>query len=167
MSYDNYIVVGQVLTTHGIKGFLTIKSYTSTPRDIFKYILYIKLESKIKKIEIEDHNFMPKKTIMKIRGINTIEDCQIYIGKELLVLKENLPKVGEDEYYWHDLIGSNVINQDGIELGYIDDLFRSVENDILIIKKKNNAREIFIPFLKDNIISFKEKILIVRWENEL
>ena len=85
MSYDNYIVVGQVLTTHGIKGFLTIKSYTSTPRDIFKYILYIKLESKIKKIEIEDHNFMPKKTIMKIEGVNNIEDCQSYIGKELLV----------------------------------------------------------------------------------
>ena len=82
-------------------------------------------------------------------------------------MKENLPKVGEDEYYWHDLIGSNVINQDGIELGYIDDLFRSGENDILIIKKKNNTREIFIPFLKDYIISFKEKILIVRWENEL
>ena len=167
MSLGNYIIVGQILTTHGIKGYLTIKSFTFIPKDIFTYTLYVKIDVETKALVLEDYNFMPKKTIMKIRGINTIEDCQIYIGKELLVLKENLPKVGEDEYYWHDLIGSNVINQDGIELGYIDDLFRSGENDILIIKKKNNAREIFIPFLKDYIISFKEKILIVRWENEL
>ena len=167
MSYDNYIIVGQVLTTHGIKGFLTIKSFTFIPKDIFKYTLYIKLDDKFKEIEIEDFNFMPKKTIMKIVGINDIEDCQAYIGKELLVSKKNLPKAGEDEYYWYDLIGSNVINQDGIELGYIDDLFTSGENDILIIKNEDATKEIFIPFLKKHIISFKEKILIVRWKNEL
>ena len=167
MSYDNYIIVGEVLTTHGIKGYLTIKSFTFIPKDIFKYNIYVKLNNSVKDIEIEDYNFMPKKTIIKIVGINNIEDCQEYLGKELLVLKKNLPKVGEDEYYWHDLIGSDVVNQDGINLGYIDDLFTSGENDILIIKNIDTTKEIYIPFLKHHIISFKEKLLTVKWENEL
>ena len=167
MSLGNYIIVGQILTTHGIKGYLTIKSFTFIPKDIFTYTLYVKIDVETKALVLEDYNFMPKKTIMKIEGVNNIEDCQSYIGKELLVLKKNLPKVAEDEYYWHDLIGSSVINQNGIELGYVDSLFSSGENDVLIIKNKDTKKEIFIPFLKYHIISFKEKILTVRWENEV
>ena len=110
---------------------------------------------------------MPKKTIMKVSGIDNIEDARDYIGQDLLVLKKDLPKTANDEYYWHDLIGSIVINQKGLELGYIDDLFTSGENDILIVKKKSSLKEIYIPFLKNHIIGFKEKILTVRWEDEL
>ena len=47
MSYDNYIIVGKVLTTHGIKGYLTIRTFTSIPSDIFKYKLYINTTSKL------------------------------------------------------------------------------------------------------------------------
>ncbi|MED5502669.1 MAG: ribosome maturation factor RimM, partial [Pseudomonadota bacterium] len=148
-------------------GYLTIRTYTSIPEDIFKYLLHIRVNNKIKKIEIKDHNFMPKKTIMKVSGIENIEDARDYIGQDLLVLKTDLPKTTNDEYYWHDLIGSIVINQKGLELGYIDDLFTSGENDILIVKKKSSSKEIYIPFLKNHIIDFKEKILTVRWEDEL
>ena len=167
MSNDNYIIVGRVLTTHGIKGYLTIKSFTSVPSDIFKYQLYIKNNQKFMNIKIEDHNFMPKKTIMKIDGIDSIEDCQDYIGLDLLVLKQDLPKTESDEYYWYELIGSVVINHKGIELGQVEDIFTSGENDVLIIKGKLSNNEILIPFLKDNIISLQNNILKVKWDNEI
>ena len=41
MSEDDYIVVGKILTTHGIKGWLTIKSYTNPLENIFKYNLQV------------------------------------------------------------------------------------------------------------------------------
>jgi 16S rRNA processing protein RimM len=110
---------------------------------------------------------MPKKTIMKIKNINLIEDCQDYIGLDLLVLKEDLPQTGSDEYYWYELIGSNVINSDGIELGKVVEIFTSGENEVLVIKNKSDNKEIFIPFLKDTIINFEDKKLTVRWDNEL
>ena len=167
MSYDNYIIVGKVLRTHGIKGYLTIRTFTSIPTDIFKYKLYIKINKDFMNIKIEDHNFMPKKTIMKIEGLNSIEECHDYIGLDLLALKIDLPEAGSDEFYWYELIGSNVINHDGVQLGQIEDIFTSGENDILIIKKKNSEKEIFIPFQKNNIISFEDRVLIVKWDNEV
>lgn len=117
MSHDNYIIVGKVLTTHGIKGYLTIKSFTATQSDIFKYDIYIKINNNYINIMVEDYKFMPKKTIMKIKDINLIEDCQDYIGLDLLVLKKDLPQTESDEYYWYELIGSNVVNSDGVDLG--------------------------------------------------
>lgn len=167
MSYDNYIIVGKVLTTHGIKGFLTIRTFTALPSDTFKYKLYVKIDDKYKYIKIEKYNFMPKKTIMKIDGIDSIEDCQDYIGLDLLVPKQDLPKTESDEYYWYELIGSVVINHKGIELGQVEDIFTSGENDVLIIKGKLSNNEILIPFLKDNIISLQNNILKVKWDNEI
>mgnify|MGYP001285363999 CR=1 FL=1 len=167
MSNDNYIIVGRVLTTHGIKGYLTIKSFTSVPSDIFKYQLYIKNNQKFMNIKIEDHNFMPKKTIMKIEGSNSIEECHDYIGLDLLVLKKDLPETDSDEFYWHELIGSDVITHDGIKLGKIEDIFTSGENDILIVKKKDSKKENYIPFLKNNIIKFENRVLIVKWDNAI
>ena len=72
---NNYIIVCKVLTTHGIKGYLTIKSFTAISSDIFKYDIYIRLNNNYLNIKIDDYKFMPKKTIMKITNINLIEDC--------------------------------------------------------------------------------------------
>ena len=110
---------------------------------------------------------MPKQTIMKIKDINLIEDCQDYIGLDLLVLKKDLPQTESNEYYWYELIGSNVVNSDGVELGEIVEIFTSGENEVLVIKNKSDNKEIFIPFLKDIIINFRDKKLTVRWNNEL
>ena len=62
MSLSDYIVVGKIIATHGIKGWLTIKSFTSNPKDIFSYNLEININNKITSINIDNYNFMPKKS---------------------------------------------------------------------------------------------------------
>ena len=83
------------------------------------------------------------------------------------MLFRSLPRTDSDEYYWYELIGSNVINSDGIELGKVIEIFTSGENEVLVIKNKSGNKEIFIPFLKDTIINFEDNKLTVRWDNEL
>jgi len=170
MSEDDYIVVGKILTTHGIKGWLTIKSYTSPIENIFKYNLQINLDKTPKHIKITDHRFMSKKTIIKIENINTIEDTEKFINHDLVILKKDLPAINDNEYYWHQLIGKKVITTDNETLGVVESLFTSGENDILVVKADlKKEKELFIPFLKDNIVDVKidENIIITRWENEI
>ena len=61
MSENDYIVVGKILATHGIKGWLTIKSYTSPLENIFKYNLQVNLDKTFKNIKVTDYRFMSKK----------------------------------------------------------------------------------------------------------
>ena len=91
MSLSDYIVVGKIIATHGIKGWLTIKSFTSNPKDIFSYNLEININNKITSINIDDYNFMPKKITMKLKELSRIEDAEDYITKDILVHKNNLP----------------------------------------------------------------------------
>ena len=110
---------------------------------------------------------MPKKIIMKVDGIETIASCEEYIGLDLYTAIDELPKVENNEYYWHDLIGCNVFNEEDILLGVADSLFNSCDNDILVVKNDNSKKEILIPFLKSNIILVEKNKIIVRWSNDI
>ena len=167
MSYDNHIIVGKILTTHGIKGWFTIGSYTSNPEDIFKYNLKVVIDNELKQLMVTEYNLMPKKIIMKLEDIDTIESCSKYMNLDLYTLADELPEVESNEYYWHDLIGCTVFDENNALLGVADSLFTSGDTDILVVKNDNSQKEILIPFLKSNIISVKNSKIIVRWHSEI
>ena len=167
MSYDNHIIVGKILTTHGIKGWFTIGSYTSNPEDIFKYNLKVLIDNKFEQLMVTEYNLMPKKIIMKLEDIDSIELCDKYMNLDLYTLADELPKVDDNEYYWHNLIGCFVFNENDILLGIADSLFTSGDTDILVVKNDNSQKEILIPFLKSNIVSVIDGKITVRWKSEI
>ena len=167
MSYDNHIIVGKILTTHGIKGWFTIGSYTSNPEDIFKYNLKVVVDNKFTQLTVTEYNFMPKKIIMKLENIDAIESCNKYMNLDLYTLIDELPEVESNEYYWHDLVGCTVFNENSVLLGVADSLFTSGDTDILVVKRDNSQKEILIPFLKSNIVSVTNRKIIVRWSGEI
>ena len=167
MQSGKYIIVGKILSTQGINGWVTIQSFTSNPKDIFTYDLKVLVEDIYQDIKVMEYNFMPKKTTMKIEGLNSIEQANKYLKKYIYISKTDLPIINDDEYYWHQLIGLNVVNEEDIILGVVDSLFTSGDNDVLVVKKDNSSQEVFIPFLKKHLVKIASDTIFVRWRNEL
>ena len=167
MQSGKYIIVGKILSTQGINGWVTIQSFTSNPKDIFTYDLKVLVEDIYQDIKVMEYNFMPKKTTMKIEGLNSIEQANKYLKKNIYISKTDLPVISDDEYYWHQLIGLNVVNEEDIILGVVDSLFTSGDNDVLVVKKDNSSQEVFIPFLKKHLVKIASDTIFVRWRNEL
>ena len=167
MQSGKYIIVGKILSTQGINGWVTIQSFTSNPKDIFTYDLKVLVEDIYQDIKVMEYNFMPKKTTMKIEGLNSIEQANKYLKKYIYISKTDLPVISDDEYYWHQLIGLNVVNEEDIILGVVDSLFTSGDNDVLVVKKDNSSQEVFIPFLKKHLVKIVSDTIFVRWRNEL
>jgi len=167
MQSGKYIIVGKILSTQGINGWVTIQSFTSNPKDIFTYDLKVLVEDIYQDIKVMEYNFMPKKTTMKIEGLNSIEQANKYLAKYIYISKTDLPVINDDEYYWHQLIGLNVVNEEDIILGVVDSLFTSGDNDVLVVKKDNSSQEVFIPFLKKHLVKIASDTIFVRWRNEL
>ena len=167
MQSGKYIIVGKILSTQGINGWVTIQSFTSNPKDIFTYDLKVLVEDIYQDIKVMEYNFMPKKTTMKIEGLNSIEQANKYLTKYIYISKTDLPIINDDEYYWHQLIGLNVVNEEDIVLGVVDSLFTSGDNDVLVVKKDNSSQEVFIPFLKKHLVKIASDTIFVRWRNEL
>ena len=82
-----------------------------------------------------------------------------------------MPVTDKNEYYWHQLIGREVFNENKKRIGLVKSIFPTKSNDVLVIKKPQQGsreKEILIPFIKDYIIkvSEEENTIIVKWKSE-
>ena len=166
---DDFIVIGRITSTHGVKGWVSIESYSSNKKDIFNYKLFLNNNNKFKIIDISDYKLMPKKIIIKIKNIDSIDTAETLLGYQIYTKSNQLNELDEDEYYWNKLIGCNVYtDENNLLLGKVTSIIRNISSDILVIKHKENKEEILIPFIKTYLqdVNLKEKIIKVDWEND-
>lgn len=167
---DN-IVIGKVGAAYGIKGWVKINSYTDSPDGIFSYSPWFIGDKEGYIVELWREQ--GKGLVAKIAGVNSRDDAEAIKNLDIAILAQQLPELGEDEFYWRDLTGLKVINLNGYDLGTVKEVFNTGANDILNVKA--NARDAFgkkerlIPFVYDSVIhsvDLAEKVIKVDWDPE-
>lgn len=162
----NYITLGKIGSTHGVRGWIKVQSYAELTDNIFDHkIWYLSSpQGQYRPITVEDWKPYGKGSLVKFVGIETPEEARLLTGKTINVPRSDLPELEKDEYYWTDLIGLTVINKQGEILGKVTHLMETGSNDVLIIK---NTKEHAIPFLMDSVIlsvDLEKKEIQVDWE---
>ena len=104
------------------------------------------------------------KLLIKFNKVNTKEQASLFTNAIIAVPRSELKASKKGEYYWVDLIGSKVINQNGNNFGYVNHIFETGANEVLCCKK--NRQEFLIPFTKKYIIFIDniQKKIIVDWQ---
>jgi 16S rRNA processing protein RimM len=161
-----YIIVGKIGSTYGIHGWLKIKSYAEFNANLLEYKpWYIQnQQDEWSTIDVESGRMHGKSLIVKFAGIHNPEEARLLTGKIIAITRSQLPKLDENEYYWSDLIGLTVINQNGENLGKVIYLMETGSNDVLIIK---GEKEHAIPYLFGKVITnidLAKKEIHVDWE---
>lgn len=147
---DDYVVIGKVGSTYGIKGWLKILSYSENVVNILNYnSWYIQEKTDWQEIEVQDGKEHGKGIIAKLAGFDTPEKAKILSGKPIAVKRSQMPKLAKNEYYWNDLKGLTVIDQQGQKLGQIIYLLATGSNDVLVVK---GAKEHAIPYLPGQVV---------------
>ena len=101
--------------------------------------------------------------LAKLAGIESRDEAAEYIGNKIYIWPEQLPELGEDEYYWSDLIGMEVESIQAEALGRVDDMLETGANDVMVIK---GERERLIPFVIDDIVrevDLDRRRIVVDW----
>ena len=81
--------------------------------------------------------------VFKIQGIDSIEDAEKLVGNVIHVEISDLKDLGDDEYYWFDLIGLKVYTEEGQYIGEVENLIDRSLQSLLIVK--NEGKEHLIP----------------------
>jgi 16S rRNA processing protein RimM len=157
-------VVGEIVKTRGLRGCVKALSYVET-RDIFDGLEFVYIEDgsgkknhhKLRKIAISG-NFL----FIEIEGISDIESAQSLVGRKVYLPKDLLGELPEGEYYWRDIVGLNVYNEEGQYLGCIESIFPTGSNDVYVCK--NESAEILIPAIADVVlqIDLERRIMTVK-----
>ena len=144
-----YIEIGQIVNTNGLKGVVKVNPFTD---DISKFedlkFVYIQLKNELKKVKIEQVRYNKNQVLLKLEGIDSIEEAEKYRNFYLKTEKESQEDLGEDTYYIVDLIGLDVYSDKNEYLGKIEDVFPTGSNDVYVVKD-NLGKQILIPAIAD------------------
>jgi 16S rRNA processing protein RimM len=144
MGTSTHVPVGVIVGAHGIKGEVKLKSFTSDPASISRYG---PLQNKTGQI-FEITKIKPAKDgfIASLKGVTDRNQSELLRGLELYVTREKLPKLKDSETYAHDLLGADVLLEDGTPLGKLIAMPNYGAGDLLEVELSGSAETVLVPF---------------------
>ena len=160
---QEYFEIGQIVTTNGIKGFVKVNPFTDNIKryDDLKSI-YIEYKSELLEFKIEEVRYYKNQVILKLEGIDSIEEANKYRNCYLKIKREDAVKLPENTYFIADLIGIQVFDESNNFLGNIVDIFSTGSNDVYVVKNEI-GKEILLPAISEVIkqIDIKNSKMVV------
>ena len=145
---EEYLRVGVISNTHGVRG--EVKIFPTTD-DIsrFKKLKQCVIDTGREQVavEVESCKFFKQTPILKFRSIDTLNDVERYKGKDLLVNREHAVKLKKNEFFIVDLIGLQVVSDEGQEIGVLTDALQTGANDVFVVKT-DEGDEVLIPYIE-------------------
>lgn len=161
----DYVIIGKIGATYGIKGWLKITTFTQVADSVLDYTpWYLQENNTWRPMEVQDGRRHGKTIIAKLKGYDTPEAARLLTGRNIAVQRSQLAVLKQHEYYWSDLIGLNVVNQDGVDFGKIAYIMETGTNDVLVVK---GEKEHGIPYLPGDVIinvDLENKVVHVNWD---
>jgi len=130
------VVVGRIGAPYGVQGWVHIRSYTSPPENLLKYLPWLISDHQggswqsLEDVQSRAHK---KGFVARLGAIADRDEAAALAGKLIAIPASSLPVSDENEYYWRDLVGCRVVNEANERLGYVDHRLETGANDVLVI----------------------------------
>jgi 16S rRNA processing protein RimM len=141
------LAVGQIKTSHGLKGYLKVKSLSGEFEHLLKLKkVYIGAVGKLATFEVEDVRAVAGAALLKLVGIDVREAGEAYRGQIVWTDRRNASTLGEEEYYVADLQGCRVFQRDSL-IGRVVAVPEGSGGEFLEVESLTGQR-LIIPFSK-------------------
>ncbi|AZL15970.1 ribosome maturation factor RimM [Rickettsiales endosymbiont of Stachyamoeba lipophora] len=140
---DKKLCMGVIISPHGIKGEVKVKSFTSPFNNIATYPYFF--DDLDQKISLKFRSFKEDIAIASIKGCNDRNMAETFKATKLNILRDELSAPDSNEFYYEDLIGLQVINQDtDQEVGQVLGVFNFGGGDLLEVSIAPKNSEYFL-----------------------
>jgi 16S rRNA processing protein RimM len=161
------IPVGRISGVYGVKGWVKVFSYTEPRDNITRYQpWYLDCGAGWQSRQVAESRRHGKGVIARLDGCADRDHALALMNCEIGVRREQLPATAPGEYYWNDLIGLEVVNQQGERFGRVDNLLETGANDVLVVQ---GERERLIPFVVDKVVTdvdLEAGVIRVDWDKD-
>ena len=149
-----YLPTGQIVNTHGLKGYVKIQPWADDPADLLDFDRFF-IDGR--EYEVEQASLQKSMVLLKLAGVDTIDEAAKLRNKELLIAREDVG-LEEGVVFIADLIGLTVL-ADGVEIGKITEVLTPPGNDVYVVK---GEREYLIPAVKEFVEELNPEAGFVR-----
>ncbi len=163
------IRLGVISGVHGVNGWIKVFSDTQPRESIFRYTPWILqgLDG-APGVEVLDWRTQGKTLVAKLKGWDTREEARALLGQPISLKMVDLPVLGENEFYWHQLIGMQVISEysdSPVVLGQVTELMETGSNDVLIVRSDESSH--LVPWVLGEFVvgvDAAQGVIRVHWD---
>ena len=158
-----FLKIATIIKPHGLYGEVVVELSI----DIFADVLSdakLYLGDPREEISVQTIRKLNQRFILAVEGWRDRSVAEKYRNADIFVRKDDVPALPEGEYYFHELIGSKVIGENGTKIGTLVDIIKTGANDVYIISPSdNNQDDILIPAIQSVVkkIDVKNKMIQV------
>ena len=147
------------MTTHGIKGDLKVKPLTDFDRFYKGSRLYILHNGSYDEVRVNKASEFGAYFLVSFEGLLDINLVEKYHSDDIYVSElDRHHELEADEYYYSDLIGLPVVNQNGEARGVVKEVRELPQASYLVISY--NDKNVLVPFIKEFVSEVNEKIIV-------
>ena len=150
---EDFIKVGIITNTHGLRGEVKVFP-TTDDATRFKKLKEVIMDTDRERLhmEIEGVKFFKQYVIVKFKGYDSINDVERYKNAKLYVTRDKAVHLKKDEYFVADLIGMQVVTEEGETFGTLKDVMATGANDVYVVKRDDgNEAEVLLPAIRECI----------------
>lgn len=165
------VQVGHVHGAHGIQGWVQVMSRTEPMTNIFGYgPWFLDLPQGLTPVQLQGQRPQGKGLVAKLSLCTDRNAAERLAGAPILVPRSALPALAEDEYFWADLMGMQVVTEQGVLLGELQAMMETGANDVIVVRPcagSIDAQERLLPWLMRRVVRFvdrERRVITVDWD---
>lgn len=162
---NDWVIIGRFGRPHGIKGLVTVISFTEPRDNILSYTdWHANINHQWVPLKLPHLEMNNKSIITQVEGYQSREDVARLTNIDIAVKRHQLPPLQQGEYYWHQLIGMDVLTQEGVALGAVTEIMPTGANDVMVVVGEKRH---LIPYLPGAVvveINDTQRVITVDWD---
>ncbi|KRM90711.1 ribosome maturation factor RimM [Liquorilactobacillus cacaonum] len=146
----DFYEVGQIINTHGIRGEVKVKTITDFAQERFQKgkIVYLLMPNEYLELKISDVRTIKQFYLLTFEGYNDINLVERYKGMKLGINEKQQQKLGENNFYYHQIIGLKVVDENQNELGQVIEILSPGANDVWVVRRIGK-KDLLLPAIHD------------------
>ncbi len=160
---EELVIMGRIVAPYGIKGWVKVLPETESLDGLLDYKTWqVGKDTHWQAIKLKSGRVHNDVLLAKLEGVNDRDAAFACKGQLVAVPREALPALDETEFYWSDLIGLAVKNQQGVDFGKVIDVFETGANDVIVVKGDVDR---LIPFAEQTVlhVDLEQQTMLVDW----
>ena len=146
-----FYTIVKIVNTQGLKGELRVISSTYFPETRFKVGSSVYVTAKVSGSHQESSTIASSRThknfiLISFEGMKDINLVEKYKGAELFVTEAQQQKLPAGQYYYREIIGLHVIDEQGQDIGVISEVMAPGANDVWVVKRTGKS-DLLLPVI--------------------
>lgn len=161
---QNWVAMGYIKGAVGIRGWVKVKADTEYSDSLLEYSEWrLHKDGQILNVGIDSGKVVGDEVQVKFAHIHDRDAAAMLRGYTVEIPRQAFAPAEDDEYYWADLVGMQVLNRNGEVLGKVHNLMQTGAHDVLMVKGEHGEK--LIPFVSHYIdrVETESKTIVADW----